>query len=1205
MAERHDDGSLKALADTVETFRMVAYSLPAGHPDRPAGLSNLAAALLDWYGRTGDQGAADEALTCAEEAVRRTPDGHPGAAGRLHNLSLALRFRFRSDSDPATLTSAITAERLALKAAGGDHPQRAIMLGSLGHAQWDRYRDSLDEDALAEAIDCFLEALGGMPEDHEDRPSILDSLGNCLQQQFALTGELQVIDDAIYAYLEALRSAASFPGFDWPGVLYNLSLAQRARLRATGDPTSLEEAIACLQRAVVLSDNADARSLTYLGDLGKLLFERFDATGKEKLLDDAISTWREALHRAPEGDARRTSWLTNLGAGLLERFAARQNRDDLERAIALHREAVGHLSEDDPSGNAASLSDLGNALVVAYETDGQREHLAEALAAYRRAVDLSKGSARRADILNNLASGLKRLYECTGDAQALEEAVDLYRRAVREGGGGPHHATLLASLGAALAYRYERTRDAEDLEQMLASLREAVAQADAADPRRPTVLDTLCAGLLACYPDLRDPALLQEAIGAAEDALRLTPEGHARVPEILHNLTTALRYAFLLTREREFLSQGVDAARKAVHAQEALIRAGQVLPSFLIRLRYQLALMLMFRGMEDDWEGAEEQLSLLLEQQETELGRQMGERAALDYLRHRERIYHLAVRCRLGLVQKHTEKGDAEGAARLRESAWYAAEQGKGRLFSAILASERTALAPTRPVLDALRRIEDLGAQLERIAREEEEPSWDADVPRPSAMRRWRQLRAAYRTAVEELETLDPELASLTAAKALPVADVMASLPPGGVLLEFYPLEGHTAIFAIDRKGLRTVACPLDLETLTDWTRALDEAMQQGAAMEEASALVPLLDEMARYMTEALDHLLGPSDPASASQEVGQLLIVPTGPLHRWPLHLLPWRGGILWDAFAISYLPTADTLVYCTARRPEGTDAPILLAPDPSLPGSFAEAALAAASGWKVALRESATAERLRGAWQGIALATHAEADPSSGAASRVLLWTGSAPGWVSALELLRQMRGRPAAEHGQLGTCAAHYEEVAEGDHLQGLTRAFLAAGLRSLTTTLWPLDDMAACFVGERLRELAALAPLRSKASCLRQAALELRDGGWAHAGRWLSQRPRASGADALVLAVSAVLCLRGGDADGFSRLWAAAREASSAETDEYGSARAALTDYDAVYRIIANITPGQREQFTQPMLAAHWGAPVLIGQPLPSRAAAPRM
>ncbi len=1105
--------------------------------------------------RGDEAGVRRRAVVKARAALASCTPGDPERPALEAGLGRELCRLYDCTEDRALLEEAVQLHRSALQATSQHHPDYPARSAGLAAAMTRWYRLTGQRDALAQAIASRRLALEGTPPEDPSLPARLHDLGSVLEEGYRRSGDLPQLEEAILRKREAVaRTPRTDPKL--PRRLRSLAKALRTLYERTGDAFAVDEAIGRSRASLQLARNAPTERRKSLTGLGNGLHMRFMLTGRFADLEEAVECRREALRLAPPELPDLDVYLMNLGAALHARFQRTGERAALEESIECNRAALRHKTKTD-AGRHRTLSNLGNTLQAWYVLTREKPALEEAIACKRKAVDLSpEGSPDRAACLNNLGTALQEWYRRTGEREALEEAI--------------------------------------------AHKRAAVELTPPGRPDRPGRLNNLAGGLLALYRASGDPEVLETVIDMRQEAVDLTPRGHPSGPLRRSGLAAALEERYDATVDPAALDAAITWRRAAALGAQEFASAGELPPPVLRRLQSSLARVLMRRDGERDWAEANEAISRALELQESELGRQSGERAILDYLRRKESTYRRAVRCRLGLAQRSQEQGDAVRAQLLREQAWEAAEQGKGRLFAAILAAQRTLPAATPETSEIVRRIEEIRDELARIEREFDAP--DGVTSRTVAQlgtARWREVYAEYRHALAQMEARDPELAGLIAAKPRSLADVQAAIPSGATLVELYPLEDSIAIFALDGRDLRCASSPLEGSTLLRWTRELDAATQRPTPSRDAEeALSELMSRMAAVLEPVLSQLLGAHDPKGASEEARHLLVVPTGPLHRWPLHLLPWRDGILWEAFAVSYLPTADTLAYCTERVPAGVSPPLLLAPDPSLPGSFAEAALAVPLGWETALREQATPHRLSGSFRGLTLATHVVPDRDEGLASRLRMWTGEGPGWVSALELLQAMRGHASAEHAQVGGCAAHVESVRPGDHLQGLTRTFLAAGLRSLTTTLWPIDDLAACWLGARLRRLYADDPARSKASCMRQAALELRDGGWAAAGNWLVQQPRERAGEELVLEVAAVLCLRGGDLDAFVRLWdEAASGKPPAEAGVYSEARRALADYGALRRLSASLSPQHWAQWRVPLYRLHWAATVLVGQPMP--------
>jgi hypothetical protein len=191
----------------------------------------------------------------------------------------------------------------------------------------------------------------------------------------------------------------------------------------------------------------------------------------------------------------------------------------------------------------------------------------------------------------------------------------------------------------------------------------------------------------------------------------------------------------------------------------------------------------------------------------------------------------------------------------------------------------------------------------------------------------WAQLRQALDT----LARRDPNYASVRGfAEPQAPATVAAALPPDGALLLLYPLETELACFIVPQRHeptdgtaplIHAVTVPLDalsaavggaadpsatgkiaLKALTE--RALKPTPSGVPAVR---ALEHALETLAGVLYPALAPLLPPPNPANPPA----LVLVPTGALHRLPLHALPWptRDQRLLDGYTVSYATSADVL--------------------------------------------------------------------------------------------------------------------------------------------------------------------------------------------------------------------------------------------------------------------------------------------------------
>ncbi|MEM6344810.1 MAG: CHAT domain-containing protein [Bacteroidota bacterium] len=120
------------------------------------------------------------------------------------------------------------------------------------------------------------------------------------------------------------------------------------------------------------------------------------------------------------------------------------------------------------------------------------------------------------------------------------------------------------------------------------------------------------------------------------------------------------------------------------------------------------------------------------------------------------------------------------------------------------------------------------------------------------------------------------------------------------------------------------------------------------------------------------------------------------------------------------------------------------------------------------------------------IHLATHAEANEAEPLRSR-LFFSGEEEGSTESLYASEIFNLRLDAEMVVLSACETGLGQLHRGEGILSLSRAFQYAGARSLLTTLWRSDDLAALKLSEQL--FPALAAEQNKAEALRQSKLAL--------------------------------------------------------------------------------------------------------------------
>jgi CHAT domain-containing protein len=356
---------------------------------------------------------------------------------------------------------------------------------------------------------------------------------------------------------------------------------------------------------------------------------------------------------------------------------------------------------------------------------------------------------------------------------------------------------------------------------------------------------------------------------------------------------------------------------------------------------------------------------------------------------------------------------------------------------------------------------------------------------------------ASLKLALKDLETkftVAREQANLSQSRSGQVlslqppslAKIQKALPPHAVLLEYGLLEGEITAFVV------TGATADQLSWKADTNRLRQNVVRlRGLLADPQSAEWPdLLDQVS--MT-----LLG-SVAARIPADTQQILVVPAGYLNYLPFPVLSLPDGrALLDAYAVSYLPSASSLLYLgagTGKTGElflgalGTSAVDGM---PPLPGTLTETAGIAAE-YPQARRASGQAfthDEARHALVSadtVHFATHGLLEEEAPLFSALL--TSPAAGQPSRLSLYEIVGMKLRARLVVLSACETGLGKLGGGDEITGLTRTFLTAGADTVVASLWKVsDESTAMLMQEFYRRLGqGLAP----SAALRESALAVR-------------------------------------------------------------------------------------------------------------------
>jgi len=365
--------------------------------------------------------------------------------------------------------------------------------------------------------------------------------------------------------------------------------------------------------------------------------------------------------------------------------------------------------------------------------------------------------------------------------------------------------------------------------------------------------------------------------------------------------------------------------------------------------------------------------------------------------------------------------------------------------------------------------------------------------------------------------------------------EIRRGLEEGTAIIQYFLGDDHAFVWTISRGGVGVLelAPPGEIEeAVRFYLEAI--SMREPAATYETVA--------ARLTSSILTPLL------SRLNGVKTLLVIPDGVLHLLPFEaLMRGTAGASSLPFSVAYLPAADLLLPAVhADRPGRGKGPrrMLLVADPWLgtkrrqgrpapqeewePGVWTERGYYERGGFDVgplphARREargiartlawhsgicllkgkSATEEAIKSQdlsrYSIIHLAAHGISDETMPMRSAIVLGPGEKEdGFLQMREILGLELD---ADLVVLSGCGTGRGKLQKGEGVLGLTRAFLAAGTRSLVVSLWNVDDRSTSFLMEAF--YGNLKEGQGKAEALRRAKvslMEMEDGRYAHPYYW---------------------------------------------------------------------------------------------------------
>jgi tetratricopeptide (TPR) repeat protein len=379
LARYSANGNSADLNRSISTLRRAAPAVAPGEHGAPLYLSNLAAAIKQWYLTSCDAADLNEAISlgCDAMASQATtaildPTG-PANAPLLAALQQLLLIGLRRQPNAATIYKCVAADKLLLERSP-DNTRRAAVLSTIALVKQALFDVSRDIRVLDEAIRTLQAAV-----DADPRIDWSSNLSNSLQRRLERLGTLDDLKRSVQASRRAVEEAAA----DRPCAkhLSNLAIALRTRYEGLGEPRDLDQGVEIGRRAIssVAPDDPDRPML--LSNHSIALRLPYKALHRRGRLDGAVEAARTAVRLSDVHERHRPGRLTDVSGLVVTRFLHSGADSDLDEDLAAGPESVSTLSASDP-GLPLFLSNVAAAL--AYHDEAQ-----EAAERLRLAIELS------------------------------------------------------------------------------------------------------------------------------------------------------------------------------------------------------------------------------------------------------------------------------------------------------------------------------------------------------------------------------------------------------------------------------------------------------------------------------------------------------------------------------------------------------------------------------------------------------------------------------------------------------------------------------------------------------------------------------------------------------------------------------------------------------------------------------------------------
>ncbi|MDY7036539.1 MAG: CHAT domain-containing tetratricopeptide repeat protein, partial [Thermodesulfobacteriota bacterium] len=575
--------------------------------------------------------------------------------------------------------------------------------------------------------------------------------------------------------------------------------------------------------------------------------------------------------------------------------------------------------------------------------------------------------------------------------------------------------------------------------------------------------------------DLRNKALTCLRMGEPEKAIPLFQEAHSTASDIGNLINEA---KILLGFGQALSALGSDDRARAMFKRALKLSRSMVMRETQWRSLYGLAQLHLKYGRKQE---ARVLLSRAVEVIE-------GMRAEIKLVQLKDGFVTNKMAVYEAMVSLQLDLGEVSGA-------FNTAERSRARNLIDLLGNQRLNLhgAIEQELYDRRNR-------LRARIREHEAMMAQAGDEREREVygRALSKLSDDYRDLMLEIQSKNPELASLVSVNPLGLDNIRQLLEPGVALLAYYVVRDEVLCWLIRAESVELFRTPIGRKTLES------SILNYRRMIQNLEPLAKKSEELYSWLISRMSSKLG---------QVRILGIIPHGALHYLSFNTLYDGNNYMTDRFSMFYLPSASVFKYTLQRRRSSRTYPgdrkkeAVLAignPDlenPALNLPFAEREVAAI-GWNFPDITVITGEKATESWvvshidkfSIIHLASHGEFDPINPLFSAVKLVKDiSKDGNLEAHEVFGL---RINADLVMLSACQTGLGKITGGDDVIGMNRAFLYAGTHAIVSSLWRVSDIStAMLVKQFYRQYVT----DKKGDSLRRAILHVKNR-YPHPGYW---------------------------------------------------------------------------------------------------------